>query len=227
MLFPSPGHPCGPPDSVFSTEIQDQGCHPRYLQRFRRSLSTSTFPARSSPAWTSQPAFRPVARFPKGLSFGPTQHLTFYSRCATQAFEVSLAFSLDPAPYGFRFGVRAIPAVMNPRFLPGCFASRIDPPSASPLLPRSFRARRSPSPLAGFRLRSRGPTVFPLGSCRRLFYVRRSPAGSSRFLPTGHPATSSRLFGTHCLRRVLPLTFEISRNPAIGCKPASSFRQEL
>jgi hypothetical protein len=25
--------------------------------------------------------------------------------------EVSLAFSLDPAPYGFRFGIRAIPAV--------------------------------------------------------------------------------------------------------------------
>jgi len=78
---------------------------------------------------------------PFGLSFGalrvfPWSHA---APCgATQAFEVSLAFSLDPEPFGFRFGVRAIPAVMNPRFLPGCFASRIDPPSASPLLPRIF-----------------------------------------------------------------------------------------
>ena len=227
MLFPSPGHPCGPPDSVFSTEIQDQGCHPRYLQRFRRSLSTSTFPARSSPAWTSQPAFRPVARLSKGLSLVPRSTRLFTVRSATQAFEVSLAFSLDPAPYGFRFGVRAIPAVMNPRFLPGSSPRVSIRQARRHFCPDSFRARRSPSPLAGFRLRSRGPTVFPLGSCRRLFYVRRSPAGSSRFLPVSHPATPNRPFGTHCLRRVLLLTFEISRNPAIGCKPTTSFRQEV
>jgi hypothetical protein len=104
--FPSPGHPCGRPAPVFSTGIQDQGCHPRYLQRFRRSLSTSPFPARSSPARTSPPAFRPAARCPEGCSLVPRRALRPHP-----GVEVSLAFSLDPAPHGFRFGVRAIPAV--------------------------------------------------------------------------------------------------------------------
>jgi len=164
VLFPSPGHPCGPPDPVFSTGIQDQGCHPSYLQRFRRSLSTSTFPARSSPAWTSQPAFRPVARLPKGLSLVPRSALRRHP-----GFEVSLAFSLDPAPCSFRFGIRAIPAVMNPRFLPGSSPRVSIRQARRHFCLDSFRARRSPFPLAGFRLRSHGPTVFPLGSCRRLF----------------------------------------------------------
>jgi len=141
---------------------------------------------------------------PHNLPFGPSFGVlrvfpwSHAAPCgATQAFEVSLAFSLDPEPFGFRFGVRAIPAVMNPRFLPGCFASRIDPPSASPLLPRIFpRASFAffPCGLPAALAQSDGisPSCLP-APC----YVRRSPAGSSRFLPASHPATPSRPYGTH------------------------------
>ena len=133
---------------------------------------------------------------------------------ATQAFEVSLAFSLDPAPYGFRFGVRAIPAVMNPRFLPGA-SPRVSIRQARrhfcPDL--SVRVVRLP-PLRDSSCASHVPTVCPLGSCQRLFYVRRSPAGSSRFLPVSRPATSNRLFGTYCLRRVLPLNLRDLSEPS-------------
>ena len=99
------------------------------------------------------------------------------------------------------------------RFLPGIFALRIDTPGASPLPPRLTRARRSPSTLAGFQLRSRGPAVFPPSLLPAHFYMCRSSAGSSRFLPYSRPAASIRLFGTHCLRRELLPAFGISRNP--------------
>jgi len=48
-------------------------------------------------------------------------------------------------------------------------------------LPDLPRPCRSPSPLAGFRLRSCGPTVFPPSSLPAHFYMCRSSAGSSRF----------------------------------------------
>ena len=113
--------------------------------------------------------------------------------------EVSLAFSLDPAPHGFRFGVRAIPAVPThvlsnlnqPALLTRLVALRIDPPGASPLPPRPapylspnrtpLRASGAPSPLSGFRLREHGPTVSPPSSLPAHFYMCRSSAGSSRF----------------------------------------------
>ncbi len=237
--FPSPGHPCGPPAPVFSTGIQDQGCHPRYLQRFRRSLSTSPFPARSSPARTSPPAFRPAARCPEGYSLVPRRALRLHP-----GIEVSLAFSLDPAPHGFRFGIRAIPAVPTrvvsfelrvlPRRLESACASY---PAYSPcgsirLALRHFlldlpRARRSLSTLAGFQLRSRGPAVFPPSSLPAHFYMCRSSAGSSRFLPNSRPTASIRLFGTHYLRRELLPTFRISRNPLNSYKFCSYFRQDF
>ena len=140
--------------------------------------------------------------------------------------EVSLAFSLDPVPHGVRFGIRAIPAVPThvSRFNPGeresacasypaispCVSIRLARRHFLPDLPRPCR---SPSSLAGFRLRSCGPAVFPPSSLPAHCYVCRSSAGSSRFLPNGHPAASIRLFGTHCLRRELLPTFGISRNP--------------
>ena len=65
--------------------------------------------ARSSPARTSQPAFRPTARCPEGLSVLPRNALRRHP-----GVEVSLAFFLNPAPRGFRFGVRAFPAVPIP-----------------------------------------------------------------------------------------------------------------
>ncbi len=123
--------------------------------------------------------------------------------------EVSLAFSLNPAPHGCRFGVRAVPAVPTrvvsfelrvlPRRLESACASY---PAYSPcgsirLALRHFlldlpRARRWPSPLAGFQLRSRGPAVFPLGYCRLTFIcagLRQVPLDSFRIvalrLPSG------------------------------------------
>jgi hypothetical protein len=62
--------------------------------------------ARSSPARTSQPALRPATRCPEGRSLVPRNALRRHP-----GFEVSLAFSLNPAPHGFRFGVQAFPAV--------------------------------------------------------------------------------------------------------------------
>ncbi len=72
---------------------------------------------------TSLPALRPAARWPEGLSLVPRSTL----RCHPGVM-VSLAFSLNPAPHGFRFGVQAFPAVpirvscetqISLRFLPG------------------------------------------------------------------------------------------------------------
>ena len=148
---------------------------PSFQRRFRirvvtRGISNgfvAAFRHRRSPPDLRLPGPR---NLPFGRSLG-TLRVFPWSHAApcgtTQAFEVSLAFSLDPAPYGFRFGVRAIPAVMNPRFLPGCFASRIDPPSASPLLPRFF-------PRASF--------AFP--PCGLPAALARSDGISPRFLPT-------------------------------------------
>ena len=100
---------------------------PSFQRRFRirvvtRGISNgfvAAFRHRRSPPDLRLPGPR---NLPFGRSLG-TLRVFPWSHAApcgtTQAFEVSLAFSLDPAPYGFRFGVRAIPAVMNPRFLPG------------------------------------------------------------------------------------------------------------
>jgi len=108
--------------------------------------------------------------------------------------EVSLAFSLDPAPHGFRFGIRAIPAV--PTRLAKFYPSELESacasyPASSPcvsirLARRHFlldlpRTRRSFSTLAGFQLRSYGPTVSPSSLLPAHFYMCRSSAGSSRF----------------------------------------------
>jgi len=141
--------------------------------------------------------------------------------------EVSLAFSLDPAPFGLWFGVRAIPAVLVRAVwvLPQGFAPDSNQPAlltrrSSPsvsirlarrhFLPDSSRTRRSPFPLAGFRLRF----VRSFGISHRVLsahvYIHRSSTGSSRFLPASHPAASNRLFRTYCLRRELLSAFKVN-----------------
>jgi hypothetical protein len=112
--------------------------------------------------------------------------------------EVSLAFSLDPAPHGFRFGIRAIPAVLARvvsfklqvlpcRLEPACASYPAYSPCVSIRLARRHflldlpRTCRSLSTLAGFQLRSCGPSVFPPSLLPAHFYVCRSSAGSSRF----------------------------------------------
>jgi len=175
---------------VFSTGIQDQGRHPRYLQRFRRSLSTSTLPARSSPARTSPPAFRPAARCPEGSSKGPTQHLA--APPGLRGF-----LGVLPNPSAFRPLVRCSgdPRSSRSRLLRDssqpALLTRLSSPRVSirrarrHFLPDSSRARRSPCSLSGFRLRFARSFGTSHRFCRRTLYT--PVFGRFLSIPSGKP----------------------------------------
>jgi len=144
--------------------------------------------------------------------------------------EVSLAFCLNPAPHGFRFGIRAIPAVptrvvsFELRVLP----RRLESACASyPALRPAYRSAErfaTSSPTCPARVVRLPPLrasscaravlrYFPQVYCRLTFIcagLRQVPLDSFQ---DSRPAASIRLFGTHCLRRELLPTFRISRNP--------------
>jgi hypothetical protein len=150
---------------------------------------------------------------------------------------VSLAFSLNPAPHGLRFGVRAFPAVPISRSLrnwkPACASyPALSSPSVSIRLARrhfphdlSIRVVRLP-PLRASNCARTVRLHLPQGSAGT-HYMIRSSADSSRFLPYGRPAASIRLFGTYCLRRVLPLNLRDLSEPSYSYKLVSVFRQEF
>jgi hypothetical protein len=226
------------------------GLTPRFRRGFRIRVGTrgissgfvAAFRHRRSPPDLLLPEPR---RLPFGRPLGILRVSPKVPRSALRhhpGIEVSLAFSLDPAPFGLRFGVRAIPAVparvfgfypggFTPQLelacasYPALFAQRIDPPSASPLPPRLFPRMSFTFPPFGL------PAALArsFGTSHRVlsahFYIHRSSAGSSRFLPASRPAASNRLFRTYCLRRELLSAFKISRNPAISFKLLLTFRQ--
>jgi hypothetical protein len=143
--------------------------------------------------------------------------------------EVSLAFSLDPEPRGFRFGIRAIPAVptrsvsfklqvLPQRYKSACASYPAYSPCASIRWARRhflldlLRAGRISSP--PLRASSDHPPLRASGYAHAVltafpssllpahgFMMCRSSAGSSRFLPNRCPAASIRLFRTYYLRR--------------------------
>ncbi len=166
-----------------STEIQDQGCHPRYFQRLRRSLSTSTLPARSSPALNLAACLAAGRSVSRGSFLGPAQHLAVPP--GRRSF-----LGVLPKPSASRLLVRCpgVPRSSHPRrrlLTSGFYPRNSDQPALLTRLPSlsvsirlarrhfrldSSRACRSPSTLAGFQLRSRGPAVFPPGFCRHTLY---------------------------------------------------------
>jgi hypothetical protein len=130
--------------------------------------------------------------------------------------EVSLAFSLNPAPHGVRFGVRAVPAVptrvfrFNPRFNPGGLESACASyPARRPAYRSAWRVATS-SPTCPARvvrlppLRASGCAravlrYFPQVHCRLTIIMCRSSAGSSRF-----PSESSPYGFDPAVRNPLP-----------------------
>jgi len=90
---------------------------------------------------------------------------------ATRASRFTLAFSLRRALRPL-FRCPGVPRSSHEPCGPqACasypdFALRIDPPSASPLLPRPFHLASFAFHPVGFRLRSSGPVIFPSGFCR-------------------------------------------------------------
>jgi hypothetical protein len=148
--------------------------------------------------------------------------------------EVSLAFSLDPAPCGFRFGIRAIPAVPTHAvsFKLRILVRQLEParasypaysPDASIRLARRhflldlFRAGVHHSPLRASGYAHAVLRHFPQVHCRlHGFKMCRSSAGSSRFLPNCRPTASIRLFRTYYLRRELLPTCWISSSTTVA-----------